>query len=167
MSMAQQDPRQTNAEPVPEFDAVVVGAGFSGLYMLHRLRDSLGLTTRVFEAGDDVGGTWFWNRYPGARCDSESIYYSFSDRLSEEILQEWTWSERYAAQPEILRYLNHVADRLDLRRDIQFNTRVRSAIYDEARNRWQITTDDGGSVTATYFITAVGCLSAENIPPFP
>src|SRR3954449_546680 len=124
MSIAQQDPRQANAEQVHEFDAVVVGAGFSGLYMLHRLRDSLGLTTRVFEAGDDVGGTWYWNRYPGARCDSESYYYSFSDRLSEKLLQEWTWSERFAGQPEILRYLQTVADRFDLRRDIRFRTTV-------------------------------------------
>ncbi len=143
MSSAQQDPRQPNAEPVHEFDAVVVGAGFSGMYMLHRLRDSLGLTTRVFEAGDDVGGTWYWNRYPGARCDSESYYYSFSDRLSEELLHEWTWSERFAGQPEILRYLQHVADEFDLRRDIQFNTRVTAASYDEATNRWAISTDDG------------------------
>jgi cyclohexanone monooxygenase len=120
----------------------------------------------VFEAGDGVGGTWYWNRYPGARCDSESIYYSFSDCLSEDLLHEWSWSERYAAQPEILNYLNHVADRLDLRRDIQFNTRIGSAVFDEAVGRWQITTDDGAQVTATYFITAVGCLSAENIPPF-
>ena len=146
------------------FDAVVVGAGFAGLYMLHCLRQ-LGLSARVYEAGGDVGGTWYWNRYPGARCDSESIYYSFSERLSEDILQEWTWSERYAAQPEILRYLHHVADTLDLRRDIQCNTRVRAAAYDEARNRWEITTDDA-AVTATYLITAVGCLSAEHLPPF-
>ena len=146
------------------FDAVVVGAGFAGLYMLHCLRQ-LGLSARVYEAGGDVGGTWYWNRYPGARCDSESIYYSFSERLSADILQEWTWSERYAAQPEILRYLHYVADTLDLRRDIQCNTRVRAAAYDEARNRWEITTDDA-AVTATYLITAVGCLSAENLPPF-
>src|SRR5499433_379027 len=146
------------------FDAVVVGAGFAGLYMLHRLR-GLGLSARVYEAGGDVGGTWYWNRYPGARCDSESVYYSFSEQLSEAILQEWTWSERYAAQPEILRYLHHVADTLDLRRDIQCNTRVRAAAYDEARNRWAITIDDA-VVTATYLITAVGCLSAEHLPPF-
>ena len=146
------------------FDAVVIGAGFSGLYMLHRLRE-LGFSARVYEAGGDVGGTWYWNRYPGARCDSESIYYSFSEQLSEDILQEWTWSERYAGQPEILRYLNHVADRLDLRRDIQFNTKVRAAAYDETRNCWDIATDDA-TVTATYLITAVGCLSAENLPPF-
>src|SRR6266699_4039306 len=99
----------------PEFDAIVVGAGFSGLYMLHLLRKQ-GLSVRVYEQGGGVGGTWYWNRYPGARCDSESVFYSFSDRLSEDLLQEWTWSERFAGQPEILRYLNHVADKFDLRR---------------------------------------------------
>ncbi len=147
------------------FDAVVVGAGFSGLYMLHRLRQ-LGLSVRVYEAGEDVGGTWYWNRYPGARCDSESVYYMFSDHFSEEQLQEWTWSERYAAQPEILRYLQYIADKFDLRRDIQFSTRVVAAHYDEALNRWQITTDRGDSVTAQFFITAVGCLSIANVPKF-
>jgi cyclohexanone monooxygenase len=150
-----------------EFDAVVVGAGFAGLYMLHRLRDTLGLTARVFEAAGDVGGTWYWNRYPGARCDSESYYYSFSDRLSEGLLQEWTWSERFASQPEILRYLQHVADRYDLRRDIRFNTRVVAAEYDDATGRWVVRTDDGGQVTARYLITAVGCLSTTNLPEFP
>ena len=124
MSSPQQNTPGNGAEPGTDFDAVVVGAGFSGMYMLHRLRDTLGLSVRVFEAADDVGGTWYWNRYPGARCDSESYFYSFSDRLSEDLLQEWTWSERFAAQPEILRYLQHVADRFDLRRDIRFNTRV-------------------------------------------
>ncbi|MDI3339528.1 MAG: NAD(P)/FAD-dependent oxidoreductase [Sphaerobacter sp.] len=147
----------------PEFDAVVVGAGFSGLYMLHRLRQ-LGVTTRVYEAGGGVGGTWYWNRYPGARCDSESWVYCYS--FSDEILQEWTWTERYPSQPEIERYLNYVADRLDLRRDIQFNTRVTAAAFDEATGRWLITTDAGEQVWATYFITAVGCLSADNLPAF-
>ena len=114
-----------------EFDAIVVGAGFSGLYMLHSLREQ-GLSVRVYEQGGGVGGTWYWNRYPGARCDSESVYYMFSDRMSEEILGEWNWSERYAAQPEILRYLEFVTDKMDLRRDIQFNARVVSA--DTTRN---------------------------------
>jgi cyclohexanone monooxygenase len=150
-----------------EFDAVVVGAGFSGLYMLHRLRDTLGLSTRVFEAADDVGGTWYWNRYPGARCDSESYFYSFSDRLSEELLQQWTWSERFAAQPEILSYLQTVADRFDLRKDIRFGTRVVAAEYDVASSRWMIRTDAGGQVTARFLITAVGCLSSTNLPGFP
>lgn len=146
------------------FDAVVVGAGFSGLYMLYRLRE-LGLSTRVFEAGSDVGGTWYWNRYPGARCDSESHVYCYS--FSRELLEEWEWSERYPAQPEILRYLQHVADRFDLRRDIQFNTRVTSAAWDEEKGLWEIRTDDGAVTSARFFITAVGCLSAAHVPHFP
>lgn len=146
------------------FDAVVVGAGFSGLYMLYRLRE-LGLSTRVFEAGSDVGGTWYWNRYPGARCDSESHVYCYS--FSRELLEEWKWSERYPAQPEILRYLQHVADRFDLRRDIQFNTRVTSAAWDEEKGLWEIRTDDGAVTSARFFITAVGCLSAAHVPHFP
>jgi len=113
--------------PSADFDAIVVGAGFAGLYMLHSLR-TLGLSVRVYEQGGGVGGTWYWNRYPGARCDSESVYYMFSDHMSEEILGEWNWSERYAAQPEILRYLEFVADKMDLRRDIQFNAKVISAV---------------------------------------
>ena len=148
-----------------DYDAVVVGAGFSGLCMLKHLRDQ-GFSARVYEAGTDVGGTWYWNRYPGARCDSESVYYMFSDRLSEEVLQEWTWSERFARQPEILRYLQFVADRLDLRPDIQFNTRITAAHFDEAHNLWRITTSDGATVCARFFISAVGCLSTANIPQF-
>jgi len=144
-----------------EVDAVVVGAGFSGLYMLHRLRE-LGLSTRVYEAADGVGGTWYWNRYPGARCDSESYYYSYS--FSSEIEQEWEWSCRYPEQPEILRYLNYVADKLDLRRDIQFNTRVTSALFDEETGRWEVETADGDHVSARFFISAVGCLSTAQIP---
>src|SRR6188768_1510509 len=122
---------QASAERPPEtgvFDAVVVGAGFAGLYMLHRLRE-LGFTARVYEAGGGVGGTWCWNRYPGARCDVESLQYSFS--FSEEIQQEWSWSERFAGQPEILRYINFVADRLSLHDDITLNTRVKAARYDD------------------------------------
>jgi cation diffusion facilitator CzcD-associated flavoprotein CzcO len=145
----------------PALDAVVVGAGFSGLYMLHRLREQ-GLSTRVYEAADGVGGTWYWNRYPGARCDSESYYYSYS--FSDEIQQEWEWTCRYPEQPEILRYLNYVADKLDLRRDIQFNTRVTAARYDEQTNRWDIETAAGDRVSAKFLITAVGCLSAAQMP---
>ena len=167
MSSGQQDERHEDRAPERELDAVVVGAGFSGLYMLHRLRDTLGLSARVFEAAGDVGGTWYWNRYPGARCDSESYFYSFSDRLSEDLLREWTWSERFAPQPEILSYLRHVADRYDLRRDIRFNTRVVAAEYHEATGRWVVRTDDGGQVTAKFLITAVGCLSTTNLPDFP
>lgn len=143
------------------FDAVVVGAGFSGLYMLYRLREA-GFSVRVYEAGSDVGGVWFWNRYPGARCDSDSVHYCYT--FSDELLQEWTWSSRYPEQPEILRYLNYVADKFDLKPDIQFDTRVQSAHYDERKNRWQIQTDDGSYVFAKYFITAVGCISTTNIP---
>ena len=117
-----------SGETTGTFDAVIVGAGFAGLYMLHRLR-GLGFSTRVYEAGSGVGGTWFWNRYPGARCDVESLEYSYS--FSEELEQEWQWTERYASQPEILRYLNYVAERLDLKPDIQFETRVTAAIFDE------------------------------------
>jgi cation diffusion facilitator CzcD-associated flavoprotein CzcO len=144
-----------------EVDAIVVGAGFSGLYMLHRLRE-LGLSTRVYEAADGVGGTWYWNRYPGARCDSESYYYSYS--FSSEIEQEWEWSCRYPEQPEILRYLNYVADKLDLRRDIQFNTRVTAALFNEETGRWEVETADGDRVSARFFISAVGCLSTAQIP---
>ena len=123
---------------VDRFDVVVVGAGFAGMYAIHRLR-RLGLAVRCFEAAGDVGGTWWWNRYPGARCDIESLDYSYS--FSPELEQEWDWSERYATQPEILRYADHVADRFDLRRDIQFDTRVTGARWDERSARWRVTTD--------------------------
>ncbi|GHO99813.1 cyclohexanone monooxygenase [Reticulibacter mediterranei] len=146
-----------------EFDAIVIGAGFSGLYMLYRLRE-LGLSTRVYEAGEGVGGTWYWNRYPGARCDTPSIHYSYS--FSPDLEQEWEWPEKYPTQPEILRYLNHVADRFDLRRDIQFSTRVISAVYDNSTNRWTIQTHQGDQASARYCITAIGCLSAPNTPTF-
>lgn len=139
-----------------ELDAVIVGAGFSGLYQLYRLRE-MGLSTRVIEAADDVGGTWYWNRYPGARCDIESMAYSFS--FDPELEQEWTWSERYAAQPEILSYAQHVADRYDLRRDISFETRVERALYDEDSQRWLVYTDSGEVISAQYLIMATGCLS--------
>src|SRR5256714_12677801 len=124
-----------------DFDVVIVGAGFSGLYMLHKARDVLGLSARVYEAGDGVGGTWYWNRYPGARCDSESFYYSYS--FSEELQQEWVWSTKYPEQPEILSYLEHVADRFDLRRDIQLGTRVTSARFLDDGDCWEIRTDKG------------------------
>ncbi|MBU8768868.1 flavin-containing monooxygenase [Cytobacillus oceanisediminis] len=146
-----------------DFDVVVVGAGFSGLYMLHRLREA-GFSTRVFEAGDNVGGTWYWNRYPGARCDVESIYYNYT--FSEDMLKEWSWSAKYAEQPEILSYINYVADKFDLRRDVQFNTRVQSAQFDDKKNRWDVQLNNGEKVSAQYFITAVGCLSASNVPKF-
>ena len=144
-----------------DFDAVVIGAGAAGLYMLHRLR-GLGFSARVFEQGDGVGGTWYWNRYPGARCDVESWDYCYS--FSEELEQEWDWTERFPTQPELERYFNHVADRFDLRRDIQFDTRVERARFDEGTNRWIIDTSDGATVTARYLVSAAGCLSEVNKP---
>ncbi|NQW10499.1 MAG: NAD(P)/FAD-dependent oxidoreductase [Alphaproteobacteria bacterium] len=150
---------------VAEVDALIIGAGFSGLYQLLCLRDRLGLSAQVLEAGDGVGGTWYWNRYPGARCDSESHSYSYY--FSDELLEEWEWSERYPEQPEIMRYLNHVADRFDLKRDIRFGTRVTSAHYDTAANRWLVGTEAGEQLTTKFLITAVGCLSTANIPDIP
>jgi cyclohexanone monooxygenase len=142
-------------------DAIVVGAGFAGLYMLHRLR-GLGLKVRVYEQGGDVGGTWYWNRYPGARCDVESMQYSYS--FSDKLQQEWNWSERYAPQPEILRYAQHVADRFDLRGDIQLDTRVDRAVFDESTDTWRVTTSDGKTVTAKFVVLATGCLSNARVP---
>lgn len=145
------------------YDAVIVGAGFSGLYMLYRLRE-MGLSVRVFEAGDGIGGTWYWNRYPGARCDVESIDYSYS--FSPELEREWEWTERYPSQPEILRYLEHVADRFNLRPDIQLETRVTVAAFNEATGRWHIETDRGEMVQAQFCIMATGCLSKPNLPDY-
>ena len=142
-------------------DVVVVGAGFAGLYMLYRLR-GLGLSVQVIEAGSDVGGTWYWNRYPGARCDVESMEYSYS--FSEELQQEWKWTERYATQAEILRYINHVADRFELRPDIQFNTRVSSALFNEKTSQWQVRTERNELVSAQFCVMATGCLSAAKPP---
>ena len=158
--MAAQGARSSAAVDV---DVAVVGAGFAGLYLLYRLR-GLGLRVRVFERAADVGGTWFWNRYPGARCDIESVDYCYS--FSDELLAEWTWTERYAAQPEILRYLRHVADRFDLRRDIQFDTRVASVRYDEPGNRWLVFTGAGEMVSARHCVLAVGNLSSVKRPEF-
>ncbi len=146
-----------------EYDAVVVGAGFAGLYTLHRLRQQ-GLSVRVFEAGSGVGGTWFHNRYPGARCDVESLDYQFS--FDDELVHEWKWSERYPRQDELLAYLNHVADRFELRPDIQLNSRVTNAAFDEATNRWTVETDQGDQVSAAYVVMATGCLSAARVPAF-
>ena len=143
------------------FDVIVVGAGFAGLYLLHRLR-GMGLTARVYEQGDNVGGTWYWNRYPGARCDAESLAYSFS--FSPELEQAWEWSERYATQPEILRYAEHVAERFDLRRDIRFERRVSAAHYDGASNLWTVRTEQGDSASARFCIMATGCLSVPQRP---
>jgi cyclohexanone monooxygenase len=159
-----QQPLETKAKSPAEFDAIIVGAGFAGLYMLYRLR-GLGLSVRVYEAGGDVGGTWYWNRYPGARCDIESMDYSYS--FSDELQQEWEWTERYATQPEILRYVNHVTEKFDLRRDIQFNTRVTAAHFDETINRWIIQTDKSEKVKAQFCIMATGCLSTTQVPAYP
>jgi cation diffusion facilitator CzcD-associated flavoprotein CzcO len=147
--------------PVLDYDAIIIGAGMSGLYQLHRLRE-LGLRVRVFEAGSGVGGTWYWNRYPGARFDSESYSYGYS--FSPELLEEWNWSEHFAPQPETLRYLNHVADRFDLRRDIQFHSRVTAAHYQEKMRGWEVTLEDGSQYRARFLITALGPLSAPTLP---
>ena len=148
---------------VREINVVIVGAGFSGLYLLHRLRN-LGYSLRVFETGSDVGGTWYWNRYPGARCDVESMQYSYS--FSEELQQEWNWPEIFSAQPEILNYADHVADRFDLRRSIEFNTTVIAAKFDENTERWLIKTDKEERVSAQFLIMATGCISTAQTPKF-
>src|SRR5262245_22649242 len=153
---------EISAGPERAFDAAIVGAGFAGMYMLHRLR-SLGFKVRVFEAGGDVGGTWYWNRYPGARCDVESVQYSY--QFDPALEQEWDWSERYAAQPELLAYARHVADRFDLRRDIEFNSRINAAHFDAARGHWVIESERGPA-TARFCIMATGCLSSPNLPGF-
>jgi cyclohexanone monooxygenase len=161
MSALQSISGKSHAPDVDAYDVIVVGAGFAGMYMLHRLRGQ-GLSVRVYEQGGDVGGTWYWNRYPGARCDVESMQYSYS--FSEELQQEWDWSERYAPQPEILKYANHVADRFDLRSDIQLNTRVDRAVFDESANTWSVTTSKGNTVRAQYVVLATGCLSNARMP---
>jgi cyclohexanone monooxygenase len=143
------------------YDVVVVGAGFAGMYMLYRLR-GLGFSVRVYEQGSGVGGTWYWNRYPGARCDVESMQYSYS--FSDELQQEWDWSERYAPQPEILKYANHVADKYNLRADIQFGARVDRAAFDEDENIWSVATSDGKTVAAKFVVLATGCLSNARMP---
>jgi cyclohexanone monooxygenase len=150
-----------DAEPL---DAVVIGAGFAGLYMVYRLREQ-GFSVQGFERGDGVGGTWYWNRYPGARCDSEIMFYSFS--FLPDLEQEWPLTERYPGQPDILRYLDEVADRLDLRKDFTFGAEVTALEFDEAASRWTLRTAQGHRVTARYVVTAVGCLSTANQPSFP
>jgi cyclohexanone monooxygenase len=160
------DVREEGRAPMAdrEVDAVVIGAGFGGMYMLHKLRE-LGVSVQGFEAGHDVGGTWYWNRYPGARCDVPSLYYSYT--WSEELQTEWRWSEKYAAQPEILAYANHVADRFELRPLIAFETRVLTATFDDAADRWRLTTDCGDTISCRWLITATGCLSTPRAPAIP
>ena len=151
-------------EPSPSFDAIVIGAGVAGLYQLYRLRE-LGLRVRSFEAGSSVGGTWYWNRYPGARFDSESWTYGYS--FSQELLDEWDWQEHFAPQPETERYLNYVADKFDLRRDIQCKSRVASARYREESRSWEIALEDGRHYSTRFLIAAIGILSAPTMPNIP
>jgi len=153
---------KTMTKSTAHYDAVIVGAGFSGLYQLHCLRDQLGMSAVVVEKGEQIGGTWYWNRYPGARCDSESHAYCYS--FSEELMQGWEYSERYPGPEEVCQYLDYVADRLDLKRDIRFNTCVTAADYDETDNLWHVHTENGNTYSARFLITAVGCLSSTNVP---
>ena len=164
MNDAVQTARPPATNTALDFDAIVIGAGVSGLYQLYRLRE-LGMTVRVFEAGSNVGGTWYWNRYPGARFDSESWTYGYS--FSQELLDEWNWDEHFAAQPETERYLNYVADKFNLRRDIQFRTTVKAAHYQEDARCWKVTLHDGSHCTARFLVTAVGVLSASVLPRIP
>ncbi|CAN5688684.1 NAD(P)/FAD-dependent oxidoreductase [soil metagenome] len=149
--------------PSRSLDVAIVGGGLAGLYAIHRLR-GMGLTVRAYEAGSGIGGTWFWNRYPGARCDVESLEYSYS--FSDELQQEWKWPERYGTQPEILKYINHVADRFDLRRDVQIDTRITSALFDGQANQWTLKTDGGEEIRARYCVMAAGNLSTPRLPDF-
>src|SRR5690348_6165686 len=153
-----------NADTATDFDAIIIGAGVSGLYQLYKLRE-LSLKVRVFEAGTGVGGTWYWNRYPGARFDSESWTYGYS--FSQELLEEWDWEEHFAAQPQTERYLNYVADKFDLRRDIQFNSRVDAAHYREETRSWEVVLEGGERCSARFLITAIGILSAPTLPNIP
>jgi cyclohexanone monooxygenase len=164
MSTIHQDrPQASTEDSVTEhFDAVVIGAGFAGLYALHKLRNEMGLSARVYEAGSGIGGTWYWNRYPGARSDTSSWIYCYS--FDEELRQEWQWSERYPQQEEVLSYLEHVADRFELNRDIQLQTRVTAATFHEDTERWEVRTEDGNVVSAQFIIAALGALSAANVP---
>ena len=164
MTAATQATREAGAKPTTELDAIIIGAGFSGMYMLKSLRDKLGMKVKVIEAGTGVGGTWYWNRYPGARCDSDAYIYCYT--FDKNLLQEWEWSERYPEQDEILRYLEHCANRFDLKPDIQFGTRVTETVYDEKTKLWTVRTDKGDVVSARFVIAAVGSLSATNVPKF-
>jgi len=161
MAAAHEPNARADAASVLDYDAIIIGAGISGMYQLYRLRE-LGMRVRVFEAGTGVGGTWYWNRYPGARFDSESYSYGYS--FSPELLQEWSWSEHFAGQPETLRYLNYVADKFDLRRDMQFRSRVVAAHYRESARSWEVTLHDGSRHRARFLITAIGPLSAPTLP---
>ena len=160
-AVAARSSETTNSGTTQQVDVAVVGAGFAGLYLLHRLRKA-GFTAVVIEEAGDVGGTWYWNRYPGARCDIQTIDYSYT--FDSELESAWQWSEKYATQPEILRYFGFVADRYDLRRDIRFGTKVKAANWDDTSERWQLVTDNGASVSCRYYIMATGCLSTPKPP---
>ena len=160
-AVAARSSESTDSGTTQQVDVAVVGAGFAGLYLLHRLRKA-GFTAVVIEEAGDVGGTWYWNRYPGARCDIQTIDYSYT--FDSELDRAWTWSEKYATQPEILRYFSFVADRYDLRRDIRFGTRVKAANWDDTSERWQLVTDNGANVSCRYYIMATGCLSTPKPP---
>ena len=155
---------QPDQDQVEHYDAIVIGAGISGLFMLYRLRE-LGMTTRVFESGTNVGGTWYWNRYPGARFDSESWTYGYS--FSKELMQEWDWKEHFSPQPDTLAYLNYVADKFDLRRDMQFRSTVKAAHWDDAATTWTVTLENGQQARAQFLVTAIGILSAHTLPALP
>ena len=163
MSSTQQQTQEAGAQQVDQYDVIIIGAGVTGLYQLYKIKQ-LGLSVRLYEDGSGVGGTWYWNRYPGCRFDSETESYAYS--WSEELLQEWDWKEHYSGQPENERYLNYVTDKFDLRQHIQFNSRVASAIYDESENRWDVRLEDGQRARAQHLIAAVGILSAHYLPPF-
>ena len=156
--------RASNSDTILDYDAIVIGAGVAGLYQLYKLRN-IGMRVRVFEAGTGVGGTWYWNRYPGARFDSESYSYGYS--FSQELLDEWDWSEHFASQPEILRYLQHVADKFDLVKDIQFSSEVQSAIYSDDTRSWEIRLQDGSRFRSRFLITGIGLLSQPTLPRIP
>lgn len=160
MSNQDNHPAQVKAD----FDAVVVGAGFGGMYMTHKLRDEQGMRVQSYDNGSDVGGTWYWNRYPGALSDTESFVYCLS--FDKKLLEDWTWKNRYVTQPEIFAYLNHFADRFDIRKSYQFNTKVTKAVFNETTNLWDVETDKGDKVTAQHLITGLGLLSATNVPKF-
>src|ERR1700730_9350140 len=161
MTISREAPAPIDAALAPDFDAIIIGAGISGMYQLYRLRE-LGLRVRVFETGTGVGGTWYWNRYPGARFDSESYSYGYS--FSQELLEEWNWSEHFAPQPETLRYLNYVADKFDLRCDITFHSRVSAAHYREDTGQWDVTVEDGSRYRALFVPAGIGALSARPLP---
>lgn len=158
------DQNNDSTKTTADFDAVIVGAGFGGMYMTHKLRDKQGLRVQCYDNGSDVGGTWYWNRYPGALSDTESFVYCLS--FDKQLLEDWTWKNRYVTQPEISEYLNHFADRFDIRKSYQFNTKVTRTVFNETTNLWEVETDKGDKVTAQHLITGLGILSATNVPAF-